>query len=385
MELLPELISKLSRPTDDGSPAWPDIAKVFITIAENKFNEIPPVPPGTWTGRIRLETNKGQKIVFRDGQLCVSNDSQIEGTTFSVLDADKKRNTEVDPQMDQVCDFALGRENMSTDDLQLYADHPVFLMPSRQYSRQSQAEGAQFAGLGVHPDSRDGKIGVGRVARWSFRPGTGLPSNTNGNLPPWTPDKHVICHGEEIGLFCHSYYAGGSYTSITNPPYFAPWVVKRDNEDALRVWKLDPAFLADNGVHQKVISNPNWAFILPGRASIQDLMARSDVGMANPQEESQIEVYRKLFGLDRSLANWTSNCDDMLGDGIAMLRTTVGETWYDQVRQIVATTYMPKEVAAGMVRWSEANGFMEEAPVRRAKLEPLRLIVKFVYDGKRGD
>lgn len=258
-------------------------------------------------------------------------------------------------------------------------------MPSHQYSRQSQAEGAQFAGLSVHPESKDGRINAGRVTRWSFRPGTGLPSNTNGTLPPWTPDKHVICHGEEIGLFCHSYYAGGTYTTVANPPYFAPWIVKKDNDDALRVWKLDPAFLADNAVHQKVISNPNWAFILAGRASIQDLMARSDIGMTNAQEESQIEVYRKLFGLDSTLANWTANCDDLLGDQIAVLRGVAGEAWYNQVKQLVATTFMPKEVGAGMVKWAEANGFMEETPVRRAKLEPLRLRVKFVYDGKKGN
>lgn len=95
------MISRLTRPTDDGAPAWPGIAKMFATIAENKFKEIPPVPPGTWTGQIQLETNKGQKIVFRDGQLCVSNDPV--GTTFSVLDADMKRRDETDPQMDQVC------------------------------------------------------------------------------------------------------------------------------------------------------------------------------------------------------------------------------------------------------------------------------------------
>lgn len=258
-------------------------------------------------------------------------------------------------------------------------------MPSHQYSRQSQAQGAQFAGLSVDPGNAGGNITSGRVARWSFRPGTALPSSTNGILAPWTPDKHVIRHNDEIGLFCHSYYAGGSFTTTNNPPYFAPWVVKKDNEDALRVWKLDPDFLAGNKIHQTVKSNVNWAFIFPDRASIQDLVARSDTLMASPHEENQVEVYRKLFGLSSNLANWTSNYDDLLGDGAVYLRAKLGEAWYNLAKAQIVADYIPKELPAGMMKWAEANGFIEETPVRRAKLEPLRLRVKFVYEKKVDD
>lgn len=274
-----------------------------------------------------------------------------------------------------------GRRKL-TFNTKLYADHPVFLIPSTQYSRQSQADGAQFTGLSVDPASKDGKIGTGRVARWSFRPGSALPSTTKGSLAPWTPDKLVIRHDDEIGLFCHSYYAGGSYTTITNPPYFAPWIVKKATEDFLRVWKLDPAFLDDNGAQKTVQNAPDWAFLFPGRATIQDLMARSDLGRTDAQEDAQIEVYRKLFGLDSTLAGWNANYDALMGDKVLAARTNqfwqYDEAWYTTQKKRLGTEYMPKEASDGMIKWAEANGFMEETPVRRAKLEPLRLRVKFV-------
>lgn len=98
---MPQLISRLERATDDGALAWPDIAKTFFTIAQNKFNEIPAVKPGTWTGKLKFETMDGQKIVIKDGCLCAVTDG--EATVFNVLDADLKRRTEANPQMPLVC------------------------------------------------------------------------------------------------------------------------------------------------------------------------------------------------------------------------------------------------------------------------------------------
>ena len=96
--------------------AWPEIDKTFLTIAQNKFNEIPAVPPGTWTGKLSFMTLDGKKVVIKDG--CLSVSSEGEATVFNVLDADLKRRNEAVPKMVQVCypyECKIPREVTSTD------------------------------------------------------------------------------------------------------------------------------------------------------------------------------------------------------------------------------------------------------------------------------
>ncbi|USW55752.1 Putative membrane attack complex component/perforin (MACPF) domain-containing protein [Septoria linicola] len=364
---LPELISRLERLTDGGALAWPGIAKTFLTVAQNEYNQIPPVPPGTWTGKLSFETLDGQKVIIKDGCLCVS--AQGKAAVFHALDADMKRRDEADPQM-----------------AQLYADHPLFLLPdNRQIARRPQSEGGQFPGLWVDPQRTDNRIlpDSNNVSRWSLRPGSVLPARNRMMSAAWTPNKIVLKDGDEVGLFNHSYYAGGSYTTVDKPPMFAPFAVKKSDEAAIRVWKLDPADfnpLTDDEVRLK----PNWAWTSPDRASIQSLMELSDRGAPiSPTEEAQIETYRKVFTL--SGTNWLDEYDvflDKIYRQLSVLnfkftRATVGEEAWIKARQNVGGK-LPEMFDGAVKEWAKANGFTQPPGSTEPKIEALRLRVRFV-------
>ena len=280
---LPELISKLEISGSDGDLAWPNIADTFKVIAQNEFQDIPPIPPGTWTGKLRFETLDGKKVVLKDDKLIISDSG--DSTIFNVLNADKSQRHVANPQMPE-----------------LWADHPVFLVPATGrniYGRETQERGAQFVGLNVDDNDR---IGVGSgpgigsgVCRWSLRLGEALIGRNNPTkAAQWVTNGATIQHDAEVGLFCHSHHSGGSYTDKTKPtPLYAPFAVK-DSTQQLKVFKLGQEWLA-NCAPERMKNDPRWAFLNSNRASLQTLLERSDVFQTTEDEEAQLEAYRSAF------------------------------------------------------------------------------------------
>jgi hypothetical protein len=115
---LPDLIAKLTEP--DRSRPWIDVPALFNTVRQEKFSEIPAIPPGTWTGKMKLEALNGlQKLVEKDGFLCLvdAKDPAAE-VVFTVLDADIRSKDRSRPTLDRVSfhaqvGFAIG--NTDTD------------------------------------------------------------------------------------------------------------------------------------------------------------------------------------------------------------------------------------------------------------------------------
>ncbi|KAM3421768.1 hypothetical protein BST61_g2146 [Cercospora zeina] len=252
MVALPELVSKLELSTDIGGRPWHTIGDTFSTIANNKFKEIPRVLPGTWTGKLKFETLDGGKVVTKDNQLCVSDPD--EGTIFYIVDAEMKRQGETDPQMPQ-----------------LYADHPIFLIPGKTYARQSSAEGGQSAGLWVDPKSNDEKIrtDTGNTCAMGTR-SDGHPAQRRGRS------------------LCHSHHSGGSFTSINLPPWFAPYVVKKASSAQLQVFKLDQNHFSNYWAFEQITKDASWAFPDSNRASMQSLIQLSDLGQTSQDEDYPI-------------------------------------------------------------------------------------------------
>lgn len=359
IELLPDLIARLTRPVSEDSLAWPGIAEVFLNIAQNNFQRIPPVQPGTWTGKIRFETADRRKVVFKNGELCVSDSG--EEAIFQVLDAEMRRRAETLPTMPQ-----------------LYADWPLFMV-SGSPARQSQEAGGQFPGLHVANDGKIKRDGDA-ICRWSLRPASELPSANAAVKSRWTPSAGVkLRDGDEVGLFCHSYHAGGSYITTTDPPWFAPYAVQKPGEDALRVWKLDQfwlSFMRDN----KHNNHANWAFMNSGRANMQSLLERSDRGERIEADNVQVQAYRRVFG-PATLQEWTadhehltsmfaSNLFKQLGFADRLIDArAVGQGKWDDTRRGMERTlsdFLSTGVGDAMKR------------LEMSKLEPLRLRVKFV-------
>ncbi|GIZ37345.1 hypothetical protein CKM354_000079500 [Cercospora kikuchii] len=360
---LPELINKLEQTTDSGVLAWPDIANTFHTIAKSKFKEIPKLPVGTWTGKLKLETLDGRKVVIKDDQLCIADSG--EDAIFHVLDADMDRRNEVDPQMPQ-----------------LYADHPVFLVPGQTCARQSQAEGGQFAGLWVDGRSSDGKVktDAGKTCRWSFRLGEALPTKDHPVAAErWAPDRFAIKHNDEVGLFCHSYWSGGSFTSCDAPPQFAPYVVKSDSDSQLRVFKTDTAIMSlqftSTGM-DLMKSDPGWAFLSSDRASIQSLIEASDVGQSSPSHEAQINTWRGLFTLTGG-QTWRNVYELLLGVTPANRDATL-QSVGDNLEAL-------KSLTVAAISWSTAERLREWGVANKVdNLNPVHFKVKFVnWEGDR--
>lgn len=105
--MIPDLIAKL---VDSSSNSlWKDVPELFRAINQQEFNKIPDVPPGTWTGKIKLVTNDGRRLVVKDGKIRMTTDSQpANEVVFAVLDADMKKSSEATPTMNQVRNLSLG-------------------------------------------------------------------------------------------------------------------------------------------------------------------------------------------------------------------------------------------------------------------------------------
>ncbi|PPJ51458.1 hypothetical protein CBER1_09157 [Cercospora berteroae] len=357
---LPELINQLERTTDSGVFAWPGIAKTFQTIAQKDFKKIPPVPLGTWTGKLRLETLDGRKVVIKDGQLCIADSG--EDAIFQVLDADMDKRNDADPQMPQ-----------------LYADHPVFLVPGKTCARQSQAEGGQFAGLWVDGRSSDGKVktDAGKTCRWSFRLGEALPTKDHPVAAErWVPDRFAIKHNDEVGLFCHSYWSGGSSTSCNAPPRFAPYVVKIDSDSQLRVFKTGTDIISHLTTMDLLKNDPGWAFLNSDRASIQSLIEASDIGQSSPSDEAQLNTWRGLFSLN-SAQTWRNLYELIMGVTPAnreITRQWAGDDLEGLKSLLVAS--IGSSIVEKLRDWGVANKVDD--------LYPVRFKVKFVnWDGDR--
>lgn len=103
VEVLYDLIGKLTSVNDETLTEWADIPTIFNDIAQREFQVQPDIPPGTWTGKLTLETLDGRKVIMdKDGQLRLSTEANASHAVLSVLDADIKRSTEVTPAMAQV-------------------------------------------------------------------------------------------------------------------------------------------------------------------------------------------------------------------------------------------------------------------------------------------
>ena len=197
----------------------------------------------------------------------------------------------------------------------------------------------------------------------------------------WTPDKVVLRDGDEVGLFNHSYFAGGTYTNTDKPPFFAPYAVKKPGEDAIRVWKMNPSWM-DKLITDEMRNNANWEFTKPDHP-LQTLMELSDQGKASDAHEAQIDTYRRLFGL-KDPTRWTKDHDLFISD---LVSRNWGHGYNDATRSLFATSNLDKFYQYGLDLWATANGFgkMEtdttgfvSVPKFVPAVEPLRLRVKFV-------
>lgn len=357
---LPELISKLEISGSDGDLAWPSIADTFRVIAQNEFRKLDPIKPGTWTGKLRFETLDGKKIVLKDDKLIISDSG--ESTIFNVLDADKSQRTVADPQMPE-----------------LWADHPVFLIPAagrsgNNYGRENMDKGGQFVGLNVDDNDR---IGVGEgagigsgVCRWSLRLGEALIGRNNPTkAAQWVTNNPTIRHDAEVGLFCHSHYSGGTYTDKTKPtPLYAPFAVQDSNKQ-LKVFKLDPSWLADSAP-ASMKNDPRWAFLNSNRTSLQTLLEKSDLFQTNEDEDAQLEAYRSTFNMGDP-TKWGPAHELVFGqtpewcEAVKRYQPSV----FDQVKQKYAGVLW-MQVHMATIRWKQLNSVED--------LDPLRLRVKFV-------
>ena len=102
VEVLYDLIGKLTSVNDDTLAEWSDIPTIFNDIAQREFQVQPDIPEGTWAGRMTLETLDGRKVILDKGQLCLSGDANAKHAVLQVLDADIRRSTEVTPAFAEV-------------------------------------------------------------------------------------------------------------------------------------------------------------------------------------------------------------------------------------------------------------------------------------------
>lgn len=184
-----------------------------------------------------------------------------------------------------------------------------------------------------------------------------------------TISQAPIQHNAEVGLFCHSYHAGGSYTNLNNPPKFAPFLASKDGEAQLRVFKLDQKWMVDSGMtHPAVANDQRWQFLQPQHGTIQALMEKSDLGQTNDVDDAQIEAYRTVF--DQS--KWGAAHEVLIPQvNLTMLKNMPGMNGMgmELFKEKIKTT-MAENVKKNVKQWQDANGITD--------LQPLRLRVKFV-------
>lgn len=363
IEVIFDLIGKLTRVNDDTLAEWADIPTIFNDKAQREFQVQPDIPPGTWTGKMSLETLDGRKIVLdKDGQLRLSSEANATAAVLTVLDADMKRSAEVTPAM-----------------AQLYADHPLFLVTGKTPARKTEL-GSQIPGLWVDTSSgnADGSIksesNSGRkICRWSLRPGTPTFGQA---LTPNVGFK--ISDGDQVTLSCHSYHSGGTFTDTTVPPFFSPCVVRKDNE--LKVFKLDEAFLRQLMPREQSESLASLGFLRSGTNDVplQGLLELSDVGRLTGSGVLQLDFYRKFLATKDVLNNLTEDLKTII--------TPVGsDEWFvsDPARYMRIITEKPitaqtrivdlwaflveREVRTYGEKWAKETGFSTDPVVFKVK------------------
>lgn len=168
---------------------------------------------------------------------------------------------------------------------QLFADNPIFLVPSNiPVVRLGRGNG--FPGLWIEPSGNDGTIKANAkdFSRWSLRsarsfqaPDTAVPSS-------WKPNTEILHDGDEVGLFNHSYSAGGTNRNTKWSPYFAPYAFKKPDDQTIRVWKMEPPSpekyldkfnTPENDRSAFRSRSPDWAFLKGGNL-VSELLVRDD-------------------------------------------------------------------------------------------------------------
>lgn len=280
--------------------------------------------------------------------------------------------------------------------LQLYADNPVFLIPPNiLQARLGQGDG--FPGLWVDPSSDDGaiKADANNFSRWSIRP---AGASVYGASPThWKPSTKVLHDGDEVELFNHSYWAGGTYRDIKSPPFFAPFAFKKPDDQTIRVWKneapsmnryfTDPTAKKHPSVSYGYLRDyPSWNFLTESNL-VSELLFRDDHGRSSqstiPGSDSmQMDRLRRIYEIN----------DD---NGAGFLNSL----------QVDSETTL-KKILWGVLRWTSShtpgwdfstwvperhylspgdfqNGFREyeaNLKLRPDSLEALRLRIKFVSE-----
>lgn len=122
-------------------------------------------------------------------------------------------------------------------------------MTQSTYNRESKF-GNQIPGAFVDNDGylKSEFDSVRSICRWSLRPKS-LEIDFKNR---WhSKAETTIKDGDEVRLYCHSYRAG-SFRSLTkkdddlDPPYWAPSVYRKADDDRLRVLGLDFSGLKDS-------------------------------------------------------------------------------------------------------------------------------------------
>ncbi|KAI9796940.1 MAG: hypothetical protein M1833_005886 [Piccolia ochrophora] len=279
---IPDLVAKIPNTKTSAEKdeqveySWSDVPEVFELINRQQFNKVPAIPPGTWRGKIRLETDDGRRLIVKDNKLLMTTDAHPDNEViFTVLDADMKRKKEAEPRLDKV-----------------QADHPLFLVTGRTYGREPQESGAQIPGLwadatGVMRTESDAQR---KICRWSFRPKDSKVDFEHR----WTPDQTVIRDGDEVKIYCHSYHSG-AFRSVDEPTYYAPPAMTKTGEPNLRVLEFDQSTWKKFRL-QFSIDKSELGFMRTDGQETQSHMDDFDRGMENELQRAELATYRKFFG-----------------------------------------------------------------------------------------
>lgn len=100
MYSLPDIIAKII--TNTGVTECADLPRLFNVLEKRKYDIIPAVPKGNWTGRIRLEPLDGRKLASNLGFVeSFSRNHSAPELIFTVFDADISRR-EPQPELKEV-------------------------------------------------------------------------------------------------------------------------------------------------------------------------------------------------------------------------------------------------------------------------------------------